>query len=606
MQYTESEKKVKKSARIKKRDFQFSLRDAYFGRKLSFLYIGEAVSKTENGAERKQLFVERTLRTYNSGRAAPKPGLFHMRPMHEGRTVPYATTMIPSMLEMRTEYGYVQFCFDNKELLRIRGRGVQFRFFAELKPHEFCIPRMDGTWQLSYHVAGEFLFVPLKGRFELDSEWEWKRLGGEDPVMDIFPDSDGEFEIAIHYLEANTERLAKYRPFDECVEEAQADFDEWLSMYPEVPSKYEELKKIAAYCVWICYIAPRGILKDNIIVFDKTNGAFSWHQTYFAMAAAGGNIDVAVQIMRSMFYYQDEYGEIPDIVDDRYINILATKPPFHGFAVLYMMEHAGDKMTAEHCKILYEPLMKWYNWWMTLRDTDNDGVPQYNQGCESGMDFTLMLAKGTPVECPDLIAYMILLAEALGKLAGKMGMGKEAADWEAKSKKLLDVLIKEFWDGEKFIARMSGSHELIDFDEIEAYAPMMLGKRLPHEIAAKIAGTLSDPDKFYTHAGFRSAPKQYKDGVALPGFLMSFTQIKLVPGLYEAGWKDLARDVLTGFCEANYNQHPDFGYSEFDPAKPGTGATAIGFGKGSSLAGAIFLVMAGYLSEISKEGYKNV
>jgi len=599
--YAESERKIKKSGRLKDDDFKFDIKHVPFSRKLSLLYLNEGIARTENGSERKQILLNRTLKRYDSVEGPQRKGLLSIRPMYDNRTVPYVCAATPSMLELDTEYGYIQFCFDTKDLIRIRGKGIGLRFVSEMMPHEAAIPRLDGTYQLSFDTVGEFLFVPISGEFEFDSEWEWERVRSEEVTMEIKPDKNGEFEIAIHYAESNAERNQTYRPFYDCVDEAQKDYEEWLSMYPPVPGKYEDMKKLSAYAIWICYIAPTGILKDNIVLFAKDNSAFSWHQAYHAMAITN-NVDVSVQIMRSMFEYQDEFGEIPDLVDDQYINILATKPPFHGFALLYMLERVGDKMTKEHCETLYEPLVKWYNWWMTLRDTDNDGVPQYNQGCESGVDFTAMLSKGTPVECPDLISYMILLAEGLGKLAEKLGKKEEAAEWTARSQKLLKVLVEEFWDGEKFIARISGSHDIVDFEEIEAYMPLMLGKRLPSHIIDKMTETLSDPEKYYTHIGFRGAPKQYRDGKPVPGFIGGFAQIKLIPGLYEAGKRELARDVLTGFCDINLEKLPNFGYPEFDPPKePGQTGEAFGsFGRCSALSSCIFIVMAAYLAEISR------
>jgi len=184
-----------------------------------------------------------------------------------------------------------------------------------------------------------------------------------------------------------------------------------------------------------------------------------------------------------------------------------------------------------------------------------------------------------------------------------MGMEEEATEWQKRSEKLLDVLINEFWDGEKFIARLSSSHEIIEFSEVEALMPMMLGSRLPQDIIDKIAKTLADPEKYYTHAGFRSAPKRYVDGKFVPSYLLGFTQIKMIPGLYEAGKKELARDVLQGFLDMNLEKMPRFGYTEPDPSgKPAEESEfAATFGKCSSLASAIFIVLASYLEEISKK-----
>ena len=187
---------------------------------------------------------------------------------------------------------------------------------------------------------------------------------------------------------------------------------------------------------------------------------------------------------------------------------------------------------------------------------------------------------------------------------------------------MTDALIAEFWDGEKFVARLSGSHEIVEFDEIDSLSPIMLGNRLPKAIVAKMAKTLMDPDKYYTHHGFRNAPRRSTirhnvfsrfsggasghlyGGAPQPGFLEGFTQLKLIIGLYEAGYTELARDVCIGFCDTNLELMPDFGYRETVPTSENKWrpVEAIGFGKCSALSSAIFLVLAGFLASISKEG----
>jgi hypothetical protein len=592
MVYTE--KKRKKSGAIHKNAFQFKITDVPFSRKFSYLYMDEGVCPCETGAERKQLRLNRTMRKYPEGTKAP--ALMAIRPMAEDRSVPYTCAVTPSMLEINTEYGYAQVCFDQKDLIRIRGTGIRLRFFLRFNPHEALVPRLDGTVQASFDAAGEFLFVPLEGALDYESEWDWQHARSEDTVLDIVPPGQGGFELAIHFADANTERLTKYRAFEDCVGDAGRDYANWLAMYPPVPGKYEDTKKLCAYAIWICYASPLGILKNNIVLFSKDNSALSWHQAYHAMAITK-DADTAVQIMGSIFEYQDAYGELPDLIDDQYLNILATKPPFQGFAFLYMLERMGDRITAEHCAALYGPFARWYEWWRTMRDTDGDGVPQYNQGCESGNDYTEMLAKGTPVECPDLMAYLILLAESLEKLALRLGKRAEAAVWRARASHMLGHLLDEFWDGEKFIARLSGSHEIVEAEEIDCYMPLMLGKRLPPEIVEKLAERLADPELYYSEIGLRGLPRRYKDGKPQPGLVMAFAQVKLAMGLYAAGKTELARDILRRFLDVNAKQLPNFACWEWlEPGMEG-----LAFGKCAALSCSIFMAMAGFLAEISRE-----
>lgn len=595
-----------KTIAVKDDDVSIDIRTTPFGRRLSYISLREGLYIDEHGHECKQLGLFRLQRKYSAEERAQSqifPGVMSIHPFHDGASALFHCTATPSMLELRTDHGYVQFCFDCKDLLRIRGKGTGLRFFSKMKAHEICIDRLDGTYQATYDMVGEFLFVPLHGKLDMHSQWDWKDACCESVTIDISPDADGEFELALHFRETDTERCPYYRPFEVCVEEAQKDFSDWLAMYPPVPAKYEGMKKLAAYCIWICSVAPMGLIKSNIITYEKTDSVFAWHGAFHAMTLQN-DLDFSIETLMSIFEYQDDFGQIPDMVDDRYVNYLATKPPYHGITVLYLLDHMGDRITKEHCEAMYGPMVNLCNWWTTIRDTDNDGVPQYNQGCEQSFDYSVMFAKGVPVECPDLIAYIVLLEEALSRLAARLGRMDESERWLNRSKTLLDTLIQEFWDGEKFIARLSSSHEIIEFDEIDTYAPIMLGKRLPDVVVDKVAQALSDPEKYYTQMGFRANTEQYVDGNLLPGIITGCTQLKLVPGLVEAGKADLARDILTGFCDITLEKMPMYRYLEFEAPKGLENEISVlyytDFGVCSALSCVFFLILASTLAEISK------
>ena len=596
--------KFVESGKVNKNDFTFDIRKAPFGRKLSYTSIIDGKYRTEEGVERNQLGLFRLPRKYSADermRSKVFPCVMSIRPMYDDESVEYACTAKPSMMEVQSEYGYVQFCYDSKDLIRIRGNRTGLRFFSKMNPHDGYISRLDGTCQVTYDMVGEFLFVPIKGELKVQSKWDEEKACIEDIIFDISCGLEEEFELAIHFAQSDTEPCPTYRPFDECVEEAQKDYEDWLAMYLEIPEKYEYIKKLAVYCIWTCCVAPMGLLKNNIIAYEKTDSVFAWHSAYHAMTMTK-DVDFSVHTMNTIFEYQDEYGQLPDMVDDRHINFLSTKPPFHGIAVLHMLDHMGDRMTEEHCRSLYEPLVKLHSWWTTFRDTDNDGVPQYNQGCEQSYDYSVMFSKGLPVESPDLIAYIILLEEALAKLAEKMGMIEESKEWFNRSKTLLDILLNEFWNGEKFISRMSSSHEVVEFFEMDAYSPIMLGKRLPAHIVDKIAEAISDPEKYYTPIGIRSVQRKYFNGKPIPGIINGTTQIKLAAGLYEAGKTELARNILTGFCDITLEKLPMYRYLEFDPPEGFEGEGSIlyyiDFGVCSGLSCVFFLLLASLLKEI--------
>ena len=362
-------------------------------------------------------------------------------------------------------------------------------------------------------------------------------------------------------------------------------YQEWYGLYPTVAQEYEEMKKKAVRLIWESRAEPKGHIKEPMIRFTKPpeQNCFSWHQVYHAIAMS--NAEHAVQTLMNMFPNQDEYGELPDLMTEDYINITATKPPIHGYGALILLERFGDGITKAHCERMYPGLSKLYSFWTTLRDTDNDGVPQYNHGCESGFDFSPMFAKGVPVETPDIICYVALLAEALAEIAKRLDM-PDAAQWCDKSKFLLDKLFEEFWDGRRFIAKLSGLHETVEFESLEAYFPLMLGKRLPEHIAAQMAEDLEC--RYCTPYGLRSEPKTDS-----PGSIMGFSQVIILPGLYQAGYCDLAKSLIRGYVDYGAKNEPPFFFLE-----DGSDAGAGGFSTMSALSAAQWLRCVEFLYDV--------
>ncbi|MCL2124415.1 MAG: hypothetical protein FWH33_00310 [Oscillospiraceae bacterium] len=359
-------------------------------------------------------------------------------------------------------------------------------------------------------------------------------------------------------------------------------FQQWYDLYPKVEPQYESMKKKAVHLIWESRAEPSGYIKEPMIRFTKPPelNCFSWHQVYHAMAMS--DVDMAVQTLMNMFQNQDEFGELPDLMTENYINITATKPPIHGYGALRIIERYGDLLTTAHCEAMYPGLSRLYGFWTTLRDTDNDGVPQYNHGCESGFDFSTMFAKGVPVETPDIICYVALLAEALAEIANRLGL-PEAQEWARKSNLLLDKLFSEFWNGSRFIAMLSGLHEHVLFDSIEAYFPFMLGKRLPAHISAVMADDLETC--YLSPYGLRSEPKSGRKSM-----IMGFSQVIILPGLYQAGYRDLATKAVRGFTDYGAAAEPVFFFAD-----DGSSARENDFTKMSALSAAMWLDCATFL-----------
>ena len=187
---------------------------------------------------------------------------------------------------------------------------------------------------------------------------------------------------------------------------------------------------------------------------------------------------------------------------------------------------------------------------MTYQDSDHDGIPQYNHGNDSGWDNSTIFHKGTPVESPDLSSFLVLQMEVLAEIAGKIGKKDEAEEWRLQSEQLLTGMIEHFWDGERFTAKRSGTHEVIESDSLVLSIPLILGKRLPGDILEKLIEGVKNKG-FLTKYGLAtelpSSPFYREDGY-WRGPIWAPTTLLIVDGLLSAGEQELALEIARRFC----------------------------------------------------------
>ena len=246
----------------------FSLSDARFGLAGSGIFLGQRPARTETGAVLSQIYADLPrreprktadpeewappdLRNHDSLKdkaaddawlTAP-PGLFYLRPVSGGRELPFRAVcsagllrLLPAEFTGETGDGDAAFqadiAFDGPACFRIRSRGAGLTIYAPLLDHEAAIPRLDGTFQVCFEASCEALFVPLRGTAKLDNPWSLWHGGTEKLLLLAEPDAEGNLELAVHIVSSSAERFPEYRPFDECVQEAEAAFQTWLSGQP--------------------------------------------------------------------------------------------------------------------------------------------------------------------------------------------------------------------------------------------------------------------------------------------------------------------------------------------------------------------------------------
>lgn len=524
-----------------------------FSRKGSYLSI---LNKQDgDDIERGKSDVLYLSRTWNNSCAIKRADLIRISLIYEGEEVPCQYNASASVLRLECDYGYAEFCIDDNDMFRFRGTGVSLRFNAVMEGHEGSVDRQDGTWEISFSMIGKFLFVPLSGVMKAKGGLNWMYQTPEPVEITFGSGVDAYFEGAIHTYLSNGQKENRYADFDAIVRKNQSDYEVWDAKYPMVPDEYEETRKMATYIIWSHTMSPYGKITNEMVYMSRNSlaDAFGWQQGYQAMAISA-DVKQAWEFLCNMFAYQLPDGQLPDWINDYCSTYLTSKPPFQGFAFDWLWNHADmDELTVEDYLKLYYPLAKWAGWWFNYRDSDNDDIPQYNHPDESGWDDGSIFSKGVPVESPDLCAFLILVTEALGKIAQKIGRQADSRYWLERSEKLLQDMLRELWNGEHFVAKLSGSHEVIEGRCVALYQPIILGKRLPGEVREKLLKALADEQGYLCQHGIASEHPESPLFELLNGFcrgvVVSPVQLMMAVGAQAAGAEELAVKIAERFCQ---------------------------------------------------------
>ena len=441
--------------------------------------------------------------------------------------------------------------------------------------------------------------------------------------MDVSIEWEPENGMLAGYVEFNEQIVVRpplpLRPLDELIDANRRSYEDWSAKYPELPEKYRDTRDYAIYNIWSSYMAPKGMMQHPVVYMMRCGmltRAMTWQQSYQAMAARR-DPELFMSLLYSMFTLQDEYGMLPDGASDKEVIFTATKPPFQGFALSWILAETDlDTIDRDLVEKLYGPFVKWVRWWLTFRDLDNDGLIGYAHGDESGFDDSSIFVGGVPVETPDAAAFIILCLEALGKMAARLGMKDESESWQKASEEMLRKMLDTMWNGEKFICLRETTHEVVDQESISVYQPIILGKRLPHDVIDKLTAAIMDPERFFTPHGIasESLKSPYYDG-GMGGFVLGMpiaaVQLMITIGLYTAGKTEEAKKIAELWLDMG-NEGPagpltvwrapvPIPVSDDPDEKPVF--TGIRYPGGMCTWGsAVFLILGDMLDEIAKEG----
>jgi len=381
---------------------------------------------------------------------------------------------------------------------------------------------------------------------------------------EIEPQSHGEIQKVRLQMEAAsgsvlmlnlTPRLGFNRyllPAEEVLAAAEQRWHRWFASAPEVE---EHLRAQYYYAWWIMraglistrfYTTREGMTPSMIHYI----GIWQWDAYFHALAYRHLEPHLAHDQLRILLDHQRMDGMIPDAVHDEGtvthlpfpIDADVTKPPLLAWAAWKLYQVDGDR---EFLDEIYEPIVRWNNWWFQQNDVDGDGLCEYQHPYSSGLDDNPMWDDGMPVEAPDLNTYLCLQQEGLANIARVLGLETDAEMWARRADDQAQRMIRLSWDPEAglFWARRLGQriHVRTPFNLF----PLITG-RMPQEIADRLIAHLTDERQFWTAYPIPTVacddPK-YDPLTMWRGPTWINVNYLMIEGLKRSGYTDLAREL---------------------------------------------------------------
>lgn len=417
-----------------------------------------------------------------------------------GGALPLMTTTYPHCIEVTNANGCYQLAFvDQETLLLTLPAGRHGLHFRASMVDSVQTDRRGGILRLTGNIRRAIAYTT-------DARLVDHQVQGEDGSCEVSLQFDCVAESRL--LLNITPRLGfnRYLPDPAAVIDAAAQrWHGWFAAAPPVAAELREQYYFAWLAMRSGLISSRFYTTREAMTPSKIHyvGVWQWDAYFHALAYRHVEPRLAQDQIRIVLDHQRADGMIPDAIhDEGIVTRLAfpveadvTKPPLLAWSAWKLFEATGDR---EFLDEIYEPVVRWNRWWFENNDTDGDGLPEYQHPFSSGLDDSPLWDAGMPVTSPDLITYLVLQEEALGKMAGVLGFDREATYWHQHAAELTQRLIDLLWDDDAglFWAQHLGAR--VDVITPFNLFPLITG-RMPASINARLLARLTDPAYFWTN-----------------------------------------------------------------------------------------------------------
>jgi glycogen debranching enzyme len=292
---------------------------------------------------------------------------------------------------------------------------------------------------------------------------------------------------------------------------------------------------------------------------------WSWDHCFNAIALAAGAPELAWDQFQLPFDHQDPSGALPDSITHSEVLYNFVKPPIHGWALRQL--RAGMHLDREHLLEAYQRLAAWTRFWLDFRRVPGHDLPHYHHGNDSGWDNSTTFDGDRVLETADLAAFLILQTRELASVATELGRVDEAEHWQTTGDTLRSALLRDLWDGTRFVARSALSGNSRAGRSLLDLMPIVLGADLPTEVAAALVGRIEGHLTAHGLATEAIGSPDYAADGYWRGPIWAPSTVLIEDGVRRAGHTALADDISNRFralCEKS-------GFAENFDAETGAG-----------------------------------
>jgi len=443
-------------------------------------------------------------------------------------------------------------CFPDEDRVRLVSSGTGFSFDFILGKYDHVNPLSDSRWELHSYLQEMKMLISLRAgncRAELD----WDAIGNRKARL-VFSGDPIDLTLERYVtVPRGGDATLKY---EEDLARVKAEYAGFLAKVPPVLDPADERsRRLAAYITWSAVVGPAGLLKRPAMYMSNNwmTNLWSWDNCFNAIGLGRNQPRLALDQLVIFNDFQDASGVLPDFVNDRSVSYACCKPPVQGWAWARLMDLNPFFHQVEPLKEMYRQLKGLHNFWTVHRTRDGFPLPYYNHGNDSGWDNATVFARGCPVTSPDLPSYLVLLYEAMEKMAHLLNRPDEADGWKTAGETMLGALMANLWDGNSFRSYVHHQGAFItEGDCLINFMPLVIGHRLPGEVRARLVEGLKTRG-FLTPFGLATesvdSPFYRTDGY-WRGPIWAPVMLLIIDGLRRGGEEDFARDLSRRFRSA--------------------------------------------------------